>query len=163
MSVRVAGAPQTTQALAPREETLLGHRRELSAYVRERLAKIGTDRTWRKGTVILRAGEVPPFVLVIELGQVRYSRLGRRGAEDLMSLPEDALIGLPSVVAQRQQQQRRRAGAGAGAAPRSSAVRERDKLLHQWSRACLLPRPRVRKWQARASSVWGRPPRYCFA
>ena len=45
MSVRVAGAPQTTQALAPREEILLGHRRELSAYVRERLAEIGTART----------------------------------------------------------------------------------------------------------------------
>lgn len=101
MSVRVAGALQTTQALAPREETLLGHRRELSAYVRERLAEIGTARSWRKGSVILRAGEVPPFVLVIELGQLRYSRLGRRGAKDLMSLPEDALIGLPSVVAQR--------------------------------------------------------------
>jgi hypothetical protein len=56
------------------------------------------------------------------------------------------------VLAARQQRRRASASASAsaGAAPGSSAVRERDRLLHKWSRACRLPMPRARKWQVRA-------------
>jgi hypothetical protein len=71
------------------------------------------------------------------------------------SAPEAAVPGRLTqalwlrVLAARQQQRR----ASAGAAPGSSLVRERDRLLHKWSRACRLPMPRARKWQVRAPTV----------
>jgi CRP/FNR family cyclic AMP-dependent transcriptional regulator len=74
----------------------------LSARTRACLERICHERKWRDGDVLLRAGDVPSWVIGLLEGRLRVSRIRPNGVEDLRKgTRPGGTLGLVSVVAQR--------------------------------------------------------------
>ncbi|GAA4353750.1 hypothetical protein GCM10023165_44290 [Variovorax defluvii] len=66
------------------------------------LERISHERKWHDGDVLLHAGDVPRWVIGLQEGRLRVSRVRPNGVEDLRKgARPGGTLGLVSVVAQR--------------------------------------------------------------
>lgn len=74
----------------------------LSARTRACMERLSSVRRWNDGDVLLRAGDVPRWVIGLQEGRLRVSRVRLNGVEDLRKgARPGGSLGLVAVVAQR--------------------------------------------------------------
>ena len=95
-----SSAGSTTAVGGPAPDT--SRHDALSARTRASLERISHERSWRDGDVLLHAGIVPRWVIGLQEGRLRVSRIRSNGIEDLRKgTRPGGTLGLVAVVAQR--------------------------------------------------------------
>jgi CRP-like cAMP-binding protein len=96
------GSPRVDTPAATSAVRAESTQRSLSARTRESLARISYVRTWKDGETMLHAGQIARWIIGLERGRLRVSRIRPDGREDLRpGVRPGGMLGLVSVIAQR--------------------------------------------------------------